>query len=130
MARDLSNNYKLYKITEQTISKDNFIEIFHAAGTGLLDCIVFTVNDTDMDLSIEIDGVAIVDSFRLKDFSSIYGLSNNSDFDLPLTSIDSKTFRFRLKNYIQFQSTLSIKLKHASKNNKEVRAGYVTYKTR
>jgi hypothetical protein len=127
---DSDKTYLLSEILQQNVSKDNFTTVFSLSGRGWVDCVLFKINDTDMDLKIEVDGVAIVDTFRLKQFSSVYGLSNNSDFDLPLTSIDSKTFRLRLKDCIQYDQSFIMKLKHADKANKVIQGGYVTYQQR
>jgi hypothetical protein len=132
MARTLDKDYTLTEFTkEQTISKDSFTTIYDLnPQRGYLDCIIFKVSDTNMKLIIDVDGRNVVDEFTLKDFASIYGLSTDFGFSLPLTSIDSKTFRYKPTDYQEFETNITIKLKHNSKSDKELEAGYITYQKR
>ena len=132
MALDLDKNYKIIELdNNQIISGNEFTTICSiSAQKGYLDCIVFKISDTDMKLIIEIDEVNVVNEFTLKDFASIYGLTTNIGFSLPLASIDSKTFKYQPRDYQQFDTGIVIKLKHNSKNNKKLEAGYITYQER
>lgn len=129
MTTSIDNSYKLLELTgNQTISKTEYTSILDLSpGRGFLDCLVFKVNDTNMYLSINIDGVDVVSGFILKDLSSDYGLEDKQEYNLPLAPIDSKTFRYKPRAFQEFKTNLTIKLKHASKSNKKLDAGYITY---
>lgn len=130
MAASLDKNYKIIKMTPASISKNSFTTVFNVSGRGWLDCIILNLSDSDMDLIVEVDGVNVVDEFRLKDFLSVYDLQSNHGYKIPLTSIDSKTFKYQPRDWQQFDNNLTIKLKHASKSNKNLEAGYITYQSR
>ncbi|MFT6841395.1 MAG: hypothetical protein ACJASR_000155 [Psychroserpens sp.] len=125
--KNLDKNYKIITIPTQTISEITETEVYSFSGKGLLDCIIIKLDDTDMELSINIDGVNVVDKFTLKDLNSQYGLSNKLQYNLPLCSIEDKLFKYMPRSFQEFSSNLTIKLKHNRSSGKEIEVGYITF---
>ena len=125
--KNIDENYRIIELTPITLNKTSYVDIYSISGKGYIDCIVFKLEDTETYLTIEVDGVNVINGFLLKNLNSVYKLSKSVDFDLPLTSIDDTVFRYKARVLHSFSSSFKVKLKHKTKNNKSLEGGYVAY---
>ncbi len=132
MAIGLDKNYRLIEFKKgQLIKRNDYTTIYTLTNQrGYLDCLVISVSDTNVSLKITIDDEDVVDSFSLKDFNSLYKLEEKGGYNIPLTSIDEKTFKYQPREFQEFNHNLTIGLKHNSSSNRKLGAGYITYQTR
>jgi len=115
-----TNDYTLDSIGSQTLSKNEWTEVYLYTGKGFLDSIHidFSTNDCSIKMTVDNDKIVIPET----ELDSLVESSNSS---LPLFTSNKSDVIFTPSKNIRFNSNVNVEV-YTTKNNKKCNSGYVS----